>query len=459
MRLNLPTGTYQYDDPSVSSRNLINCTAEPVPAGKSQVLIKRMPGIDDLTTLGTAGRGEHRFKGDLYVVSGTSLFKRTLGGAETTVGTIAGSNRVSIADNGIDMCIVSEPDGYFSDGVTVDKITDGFFTSGGAKDVDILDGFFVFTRPDSEIFFNTLLKSRTLDALNFASADRSSDNLVGLIVDQGEIFLAGEKTCEFFYNASLSPGSPFARSPNGLIEIGCAAGDTLAKIDNTIFWLANDDTVRRLAARTPVIVSKPGISDLIKDQDSSQAFGFSYTFEEKLYYVLTWPELTLEYDLNASEWHVRKSRLKDLWRPVNIIEFNGLTVLDALSGQVGTLNSSTKTEFGEIQLVKFGFNAVYVEGLNLAHDRLELNISVGRGATSGQGSNPEIILSISEDGGSTFTEYQRRSLGALGKRETRVFWTGLGSSRNRVYEFTLSDPVDMFVFDANLDVRAEQRAA
>ena len=450
----LPIGTYKYADPSVSSRRLLNCTAETVPGGKSPVVVKRMPGIDNFVVAGSMIRGGHKFKGDLYVVSAQSFFKITKFGIVTNIGTVIGTSRVSIADNGVSMVIVSKPHGFTSDGVTVIQIVDSFFVdNGGASKVDFIDGYFVFTRPNTEIFFNSELGLTSFNPLDFTSADGASDNLVGLIVDHREIFLAGEDSCELWFNAGNPVGSPFSRSPSGFLEVGCASGQTLAKIDNTVFWLADDQTVRRLVGNNPVVVSTPGISELIRTQDVSKTFGFAYTFEEKFYYVLTFKSLTLEYDIGGSEWHERESRNLERWRPIDIVEFNGLTVLDGCSGDIGTLNSRTGTEWGDTQLVQWIYQPIYVEGKRVYHDRLEINLSVGRGETTGQGSDPEIILLISDDGGSVFTEYQRKSLGKLGKRKTRVFWTGLGSSYNRVYQCQMSDPVDMQVVDTNIEIR------
>lgn len=454
MRIPLPIGSYQYADPSVSSRRLLNCTAEAVPDSKSQIVVRRMPGIDDFVTAGASLRGGHVFKGNLYVVSTTILYKITPAKVVTVVGAISGNNRVTIADNGFEMVIVAEPDGFISDGTTVTPITDSFFVNnGGAIDVRFIDGYFSFTRPNSQVFFNTDLNTTDFNALNFTSADGFSDNLVGHIIDHRELFLAGEKSCELWYDAGNSPGSPFSRSPSGFIEVGCASGKTLAKIDNRIFWLADDITVRSLVGNNPTVISQPGINTLIRTQDASKAYGFSYTFEEKFYYVLTFPSLTLEYDIAAQEWHERESRNKKFWRPIDVVAFNGITALDSLSGNIGPLNSDTKTEWGETQLVQWTYQPVFVEGRKVYHDRFEINVSVGRGTTTGQGSDPEIILLISEDGGASFNEYQRRRLGKLGKRKTRVFWTGLGSSYNRVYQCQMSDPVDLFMFDTNLEAR------
>lgn len=450
--LPLPVGTYQYADPSVSSRKLLNCTAERV-EGKSQVVIKRMPGIDDFVTAGTKNRGGHVFKGDLYTVSGSLLFKTTKAGVVTTIGDIGGSGRVSIADNGFKMFIVAEPNGYTSDGTSVEVVTDTFFNAGGASDVGFLDGYFIFIRPDTDIIFNSGLNAVTFNPLDFVNIEGSPDKLLGLIIDHREIFLAGEDSCELWYDAENPVGSPFSRSPSGYLEIGCASGATLAKIDNTVFWLADDNTVRRLVGNIPTVISSPGISELIKGQDTSIAFAFAYTFEDKFYYVLCFDTLTLEYDIAGSEWHHRESRNKTFWQPIDVIKFNGLVVLDGSSGKVGKFNSSAKTEFGSTQLVQWTYQPIYSEGKRIIHDRLELNMSVGRGTISGQGVAPEIILFISDDGGETFSEYQRRSLGALGKRETRVFWTGLGASYNRVYQCKMSDPVDSFVMDTNYEAR------
>ena len=454
-QISLPIGNYAYTDPSVSSRMLENCTAEPLPDGKQPAVVKRMPGIDTFVTVGSACRGGVVFKGKSIVLSSQTLFSIDTLGNSTSIGTIPGDARVNMDINAFEIVIVAETKGYVSDGVTTIRITDSFFNQdGGVEDVVFIDGFFIFTRPNSQITFNSKLNSTTFSALDFTSIEGSPDNIKGLIVEKREVFYAGEQSFELFFDAGLSPGFPLARSSSGFVEQGCAAGQTLAKIDNTVYWLAEDQTVRKFVGVIPTVVSSPGISNLIRSEDASKAFGFTYVFEEKFYYVLTFPGLTLEYDILASQWHKRTSKDKDFWTPTDIIEFdNSLLVLDSVTGKVGKLNSDTKTEFGDIQVMKWVTQPIYQEGRRIFHDRLELKVSVGRGVTSGQGSDPEIILSISDDGGSTFNEYQRRDLDKAGEKDTRVVWHNLGSSYNRVYEWSVSDPVDVFVTDINEEIR------
>ena len=84
----------------------------------------------------------------------------------------------------VNIVIVTNPDAYESDGATVSQITDSVFTGfGGASDVDYLDGFFIFTVPNSRTAFVSGLNALTFNALDFTSIDGATDNLVGLIVD------------------------------------------------------------------------------------------------------------------------------------------------------------------------------------------------------------------------------------------------------------------------------------
>jgi len=67
------------------------------------------------------------------------------------------------------------------------------------------------------------------------------------------------------------------------------------------------------------------------------------------------------------------------------------------------------------------------------------------------GTDPKAMLRYSDDGGHTWSSEIWRSVGKIGKYEWRAVWNRLGSSRNRVYELTVSDPVKWVVTGANLE--------
>jgi hypothetical protein len=74
-------------------------------------------------------------------------------------------------------------------------------------------------------------------------------------------------------------------------------------------------------------------------------------------------------------------------------------------------------------------------------DRLQIDIQSGVGLTSGQGSDPQIMLRYSDDGGQTWSHERWQSAGAQGKYRKRAIWKRLGRSRDRVFELVVTDPV------------------
>jgi hypothetical protein len=74
-------------------------------------------------------------------------------------------------------------------------------------------------------------------------------------------------------------------------------------------------------------------------------------------------------------------------------------------------------------------------------DRLQIDIQAGVGLASGQGSDPQIMLRYSDDGGQTWSHERWQSAGAQGKYRKRAIWKRLGRSRDRVFELVVTDPV------------------
>jgi hypothetical protein len=457
MRKTLPIGTYGYDNEQASSRKLVNCTAEQGPAdGNNPIIVRRMPGIDSFATAGTKNRGAHVFKDELYTVSGTSLYKTDANGVVTTIGALPGTGRVRIADNGVTMVIVTNPLAYSTTGTTVSQIIDGVFTGfGGASDVAFLDGYLIFTVPNSRVTFTSGLNALTFNALDFTSIEGSTDNLLGVIVDHRQAIFLKEKSTELWYNAGIATGYPLARSPNGFLEVGCAARDTVAKLGGAVYWLADDLTVRQLSSdsyrHSPVIITNTGVAKFIRN--GINPLGFAYTFEDKHYYTLTFDSVTIEYDILAKEWHNRSTFARSNWQVLTTIEVYGdILALDSNSGKIGKLSNLVRTEFGGTQKVSWTYQEIASEGRRIVHNRFELEIGTGVGLTTGEGSDPQIALWISDDGGKQFYEFDMRSLGKRGEYLDRVYWTDLGSSYNRVYRCEVSDAVDVLAFNTSIEV-------
>jgi hypothetical protein len=82
-----------------------------------------------------------------------------------------------------------------------------------------------------------------------------------------------------------------------------------------------------------------------------------------------------------------------------------------------------------------------------------MDIEAGVGLETGQGSDPQVMLRYSKDGGHTWSARQLwRTMGAAGAYNTRMRWLNLGNAREWVFEITISDPVTRAVIAAHADI-------
>ena len=226
---------------NAADSRMINLFPEVLNEGKEAAFLQRAPGLRLVVTVGDGPiRGMWKFGDFLYVVSGGNLFRVDTNYQVTNLGLVNGSGPVSMTDNGEQLFIACNPDAFIYNASTgvFGRITDPDFP--GAVTVGYLDGYFVFNQPNSQRFWVTLLNDGTqIDPLDFASAEGNPDNIVSLIVDHREVWLFGNNTTEVWYNAGL-PDFPLARIQGAFMEIGCLAPYSVAKLDNSVFWLGAD---------------------------------------------------------------------------------------------------------------------------------------------------------------------------------------------------------------------------
>ena len=72
-----------------------------------------------------------------------------------------------------------------------------------------------------------------------ARAEGAPDQLISVNVDHREAWLFGTGTTEVWYNAGTAD-FPLQRIQGAFNELGCAAVYSVAKLDNTLFWLGAD---------------------------------------------------------------------------------------------------------------------------------------------------------------------------------------------------------------------------
>lgn len=181
--------------------------------------------------------------GNCFFVSGDVLYMLQAGATAPYTPLVCGNlsshrGRVRMADNGINLVLVDGPYGYSTDlnnpDGTFAQITDPAFQ--GATFVEFYDGYFIFNKPGTVIFYWSDPNAITFDALNFASKSGNADPIAGIAVLFRTLWLIGTYTTEQWYD--IGGDNTFQRLSGPYVEQGCAAPDSIAKGETGIFWIA-----------------------------------------------------------------------------------------------------------------------------------------------------------------------------------------------------------------------------
>jgi hypothetical protein len=383
------------------------------------------------------------------------------------IGTIANDGPVSMADNGTQLFIACNGPSYIYNNSTLayGQITDPDFP--GAVTVSYLDGYFVFIEPNSQkVWVTQLLDGTSIDPLDFASAEGDPDGLVSSIVDHSEVWLFGTNSVEVWYNAG-NADFPLQRIQGAFNEIGCAATFSVAKLDNGLFWLGADargkGIVYRANGYTGVRVSTHAVEWQIQQYANiADATAYTYQQDGHAFYVLSFPSAnaTWVYDVATQAWHERAGFSNGAFtrqRAATQMFFSDNTIVgDYQNGKLYAYDLALYADDDQTQRWLRSWRALPSGQNNLkrvANHTLQLDCESGVGLNTGQGSDPQVMLRFSDDGGHTWSRERWSSMGAIGMYGKRVFWRRLGMTqkiRDRVYEISGTDPVPIYIMGAEL---------
>lgn len=468
---------------NAADNRMVNLFPEIVPeGGKEPAFLSRTPGLSPFLTIGSGPiRGMWVMADRLFVVSGNALYSYYKSGASTApdgyVVTLhgyvygTGDRPVSMTDNGSQLLIAADGPAYVYDVTynTFTQITDPDFQ--GASSVAFLDGFFVYNKPNSQSLWVSSYQDGTMyDFTEQAFAEGSPDNIVGLIVDHKELWVFGKNSTEVWYNAG-NAGFPFAPIQGAFTEIGCASQYSIAKMDNTVYWLSSDargqGIVYRARGYNGERISTHAVEWQIQQYgDISDAVAYTYQQDGHSFYVLNFPSAnaTWVYDAATGAWHERAGFENGQFvrHRGNCQAFfrNRVLIGDYETNTIYEYDLNVYTDNGIPQRWLRSWRALPPDANNLkrsAHHSLQLDCEAGVGLNSGQGSNPQVALRWSDDGGHTWSNERWASLGAIGEFGRRVIWRRLGMTnklRDRVYEVSGTDPVKITILGAELEMSA-----
>ncbi len=445
----------------------------PAPAGPGAKVPTALFPTHGAVLVDAVGTGSHRgaieHKGKAYFVSGSQLIEMDTAEAFTTIsGSIStSSGNVSMASNGAfgnQILLVDGSAGYIFDGTSLTAITDADFPANPST-VRYMDGVAILTVLSSGVWYISDTNDFTSwTATKFANAERDPDNLVAVEVNNRDIMLFGDYTTEVGTNTGGSP-FPFETYNNGLFDKGCAAKFSVAKADDIVYWLSRDrrGSIQVLKAKGisyKAISSKALEQTLSTYTTISDAEAFCYSEKGTIFYQISFPTENVTWVYNTSipdsefAWFQKKTA-DHRHIASTYLAFNNKQYIGSYANEnLYRINSTTYKDGTDYIIRERTSSTIASNGSrkNLIHRKLELEFEMGTGLVTGQGSDPQVTLDWSDDGGHTWSNARSRSAGGIGQYNKRIIFTGLGMSRNRIYRVRVSDPVKWVLIEGYVDV-------
>lgn len=469
-KINFIGPSYTLRSESVDCQRTVNMYPDINELGgdKTQLFFTGSPGYKSEIETGGNVRGMFTdAKGDLYVAEGQEfvrykyddvdeegiLYRRrtVLGGLYTTTG------RVSIAENGFQICVVDGDNLYVY--IYADETFQQYEPAGwmGSNVVVYYDTYFVFVERESQKYYiSSQYDGTKIDALDFASKENYPDNIVTAISFNNYLWLLGEKTLQLVYNSGDT--FPLSNMQGGSANIGCIAKDSVAICSNTLFWLGSDSngfgTVYMTQGNSnPSKISNFAVDYFLQSQEKlSDATAYAYQEDGHNFYVLNFPSgnTTWVYDFATQTWHERsytplggepqrhRGEFHTVWKSKHLISdfsrnkiyHQSLSFYKYDDEIIKRYRRSPHMVGGEMQKMYF--------------NEFQLDLEVGNDEVD----NAQIFLRYSNDGGKNWSSLLKNSMGAKGNYKARVIWRRLGSARDRVWEVSINDPVKFVLLNA-----------
>lgn len=469
---------YDTGIPMQNAQKLINWYIEvDQMGGKYGMILRPTPGMLSFSTIDSRStiRGLIQYRGVLYAVADHYLYTVNSSGTETLIGALNTAaahttQQIRYAAYGTQILIVDSGKAYVYNltANNVAEVADADFPA-NIEDVTVQDGYFIITVSNSENFYVSRNSDATdWDALDVFESGAQGDYLLACISDHKELWLFGSQSIEIWYQTE-DPDALFQRREGGVLNVGIVSARTLCQADNTLFWLSQDESGQNLIMRangyTPTNITNQAVAAKISNYTTvSDAFAYTHRIGTHSFYVITFPTegKTWAYDMSNEQWHERQSYIgSDYTRHRGncaVFCYGKSLVGDYQSNVIYQYSTTTYDEGGAILKRQRTTQPLPFQNYFTSIYDLEIDFEPGVGLSTGQGSDPQVMLRVSIDGGHTFGSVQMRSLGAQGAYSKRAKWDMLGYGRDWVLDLTITDPVNAVLLGASAMFDNEQNA-
>lgn len=299
-------------DSTSKDARLVNCYCEKQKDGEYHIYKRGGTSRSSQPAGGAAaGRGMWNWLGDIYTVFGTKLYKNgvDVSGIVVLNGTINSYKWSSCKGATPKLQLGNGTKGYNYDGGSgLVIISDGDFPSSFVKGWAFLDGTTYVMTPAAAIQGDDINDPTSWDPINTITAQIEPD--LGVAVAKQLVYVIAMKqwTGEVFYDAGNATGSPLGTVQGAKINFGCAAADSVASIDDILFWVSTNRTanpqVIKLDGLKAGVISTDPIERLLQSVNFEKVYAFTIKTNGHRLYIFTSvvSNLTIVYDLDQDMW-------------------------------------------------------------------------------------------------------------------------------------------------------------
>ena len=458
VQLNIVGQSYESRSRALSIQKTMNLIPAAELTGAAQASLMSWPGATAFYAAAGVDRGMTVFVNELYKVTDQTLWKIDSFGAATNLGTITGNNRCIFANDGTNLIITQGTTGYQLTGTTLTEITDPDFVGGNS--VGYLNLKMIFDSNGGQFQVADTGDPDSIQPNNFATAESSPDDTIRIFVFNERFNPFGTSSVETWWDSGTG-NPPVARVNGGTMNVGLGAIHSVAATEDFVYFLGHDKRVYRYSSHQAENTSTNAIShqiDLLAEV--SDGIGYIVTLEGQNIYVLNFATQgkTFAFNESSNAWfNLSTGANESAYIGTSYADVYGKRLI-ADGGNVHELDLDTYTDNGAVKIQERIFgpingDAVGSSGHRLLMSYVDFIMDLGVGIATGQGENPQALVSLSFDGGKSFTNERDVLLGRTGEGRIKARYDHTESFYDCFVKIKVSDPVFIAIFSAAIGIK------
>lgn len=312
-----------------------------------------------------------------------------------------------------------------------------------------LDGYTFVMSSDGKIWNSSINNPLLWDPLDFITAEGEPDKGVAIAKHFNYLVAFGQWSTEFFYDAGNVTGSPLLPNQTMRIEFGCANGDSVAEMEQTVLWVGVGKNTGRvvlmLDGTRPTQVSDPSIERILNNSILENVRAYTVKVSGHYFYILNLLDdnLSLVLDVKSKEWCIWTSFVNNQETYFDGVFFTSLNnvnyTLDNVDGKV--YNISENEYHDESGPIQFRIRTPLIDADSTKRkfiSRLEI---------VGDKTSSTLRIRHTDDDYQNWSSYRNVNLG-----DARSVLYQCGAFRRRAFEFFHTDDTPLRLNYCELDM-------